>query len=1106
MKSPQNVFSLPIILDGCRVAEKIGSSPLGDLYHVVHPRLGNCALKHLTLSHGQSGEFAEKCLPSLEKMIDLTHPNLATIYQVGKGEGAFVLRELVCGTSLKERLKVKPKFDLVEASQILWDMAMGLLAGYPLGIVYRNIKPTNVILLPNGRARLVDLCLLPTYPGYVSPEQLDHRGSSPASDIYALGIIYYQLLAGYLPTEREGEFWRDLSEKCVHPLIAKMVAPSLEDRYQSPFALIKDVREALQNAGVDVKSLTSGSTQPLPKMAPHAASGKPTQMIFVKEQETQLNTTRKMNYEEYAEKETETAVEGKLEEIYLSNRSLEENPDKALARITHIEDPGERKGNLPARLVHFPKGFEEKVVGHLQQAFRRETWLLKESEIPGQMEVEIDMEQSYILCHFYRYEDQLQGALEKLRRAPGPDAGALPVNHLQTGPGDSTQIKDTGHGETGNLQTVQYSDDEISALKEQSQEDVPESYGTTGTISVDQEQVIHITDTSNNLVQDCYIDTINDITISGPKMSAGGGESQELAGTELEIVVDFRSAYQTMGWTKFVHEHNLKRGEHFELKDASGADPIRRFGLRLEKLEKYQKEQENIARIKEFFQGDYEIRELDRGGMGMVLKLTAKNDPTILSLRPENLWARQRFAPYLRVVKDSKGKEIIYAEIPKGTEFVVKVAFDGHEDSLVQEARILSKVAEDPHVCQTIIGSVQQGRLFTMNDKADQTQIGYYLMLEYAAQGDTERLYHRFPDGKLPPTIAFALMYGMVQTLQKLKKFGIIHRDIKPHNILLDNNGLPKLSDFGLAITTTQESDKLTEERKRLLRIMDEGFLHVSRTHEQARERLMVLEKQIAFLDESSEKYRSLQQDTAALKREIESLRKQEEETAENLKDKYRLISAQENALQGKFAGSLFYAAPEQLDPEAVLTPKCDIYQLGAVMFTLLTGKRPVEGATSLEIMSRILYPVKPEVSDHVKGNPLVDALSKLILKMMLQNQEQRIDIDEAREELDRILFEHTLELRTLPAYPTPAGLETESEMEKRKHRIALAEELHSKCVNLIFSTIFHNQPLPSLGKELEKIVFSCPHCGKKLHLYRHMDGKRGVCPKCRKGMLVKLS
>lgn len=144
-------------------------------------------------------------------------------------------------------------------------------------------------------------------------------------------------------------------------------------------------------------------------------------------------------------------------------------------------------------------------------------------------------------------------------------------------------------------------------------------------------------------------------------------------------------------------------------------------------------------------------------------------------------------------------------------------------------------------------------------------------------------------------------------------------------------------------------------------------------------------------------------------------------------------------------------------------------------------------------------------MSDVVKGSPLIDDLSEIIHKMMAHRPKDRIAVEGVREQMDRLLFKHALELKKIPTYREPTYLKVAGMREHWERKVAFAQELHKNCIKTIFSTIFQSQEFPELSPNVQKIVFTCPGCNKKLHVYRHMDGKKGKCPGCSKAIIIKI-
>src|SRR5262249_38725470 len=146
----------------------------------------------------------------------LAHPNIVQVFDVGETDGRpVIVQELVPGGSLEERLG--PGVPLPESAirSIAFDVASGLAHAHRRGPVHRDLKPANILFDTEGRAKIADFGVARfedsntlTQAGaivgtaaYLSPEQALGDPATPASDVYAFGVIPYRLLAGRLPFE-----------------------------------------------------------------------------------------------------------------------------------------------------------------------------------------------------------------------------------------------------------------------------------------------------------------------------------------------------------------------------------------------------------------------------------------------------------------------------------------------------------------------------------------------------------------------------------------------------------------------------------------------------------------------------------------------------------------------------------------------------------------------------------------------------------------------------------------------------------------------------------------------------------------------------------------
>ncbi len=264
-----------IYLGKYRIIRLVGSGGMADVYEAEDTTLGRrVALKVLPPEFARDEERVARFQKEVRAAAQLSHPNIVVVYEVGEDKGYyFYSMQLVTGGDLKER--IRQGLDPQEALNILKQIASALTDAHAHGFVHRDIKPENILFDEKGNALLTDLGIARVMssgtrltktgmsigtPHYMSPEQARGLDVDGRSDLYSLGIVFYEMLTGKVPYTAEETVaiaYKHVNDplpelplklKKYQPILDNLLAKEPADRYQSADALIRDI-ELIQSGG-----------------------------------------------------------------------------------------------------------------------------------------------------------------------------------------------------------------------------------------------------------------------------------------------------------------------------------------------------------------------------------------------------------------------------------------------------------------------------------------------------------------------------------------------------------------------------------------------------------------------------------------------------------------------------------------------------------------------------------------------------------------------------------------------------------------------------------------------------------------------------------------
>ncbi len=280
---------MPIVNNRYRIERNVGRGGMAEVF-LAHDLLLDrpVALKVLFAEYANDPNFVERFRREAQSAAGLTHPNIVAVYDWGKVNNTyFIAMEFVQGRTLASVLKEKLRLDARQASDIAVDIASALGFAHENGVVHRDIKPGNILIGSMGQVKVADFGIARalgaavedglTQTGsvmgtatYLSPEQAQGSQPDPRSDIYSLGVVMYEMVAGRVPFIGDNavgiayqqvhgvppalsEFVTDVPPE-FEAIVAKCMAKSAERRYAKAGALRDDLRRF--SAGEEVVALT----------------------------------------------------------------------------------------------------------------------------------------------------------------------------------------------------------------------------------------------------------------------------------------------------------------------------------------------------------------------------------------------------------------------------------------------------------------------------------------------------------------------------------------------------------------------------------------------------------------------------------------------------------------------------------------------------------------------------------------------------------------------------------------------------------------------------------------------------------------------------------
>ena len=267
-----------IIAERYELLELIGQGGMADVYLAQDIILNRTiAIKILRTSLAKDPIYVTRFQREASAAAALSHKNIVEIYDVGEDEDKYyIVMEYVPGMTLKELILKRGAVHVVEAIDIMKQVISGISKAHQLGIIHRDLKPQNILVTDSGVAKIADFGIASMQSlaqvtqtdvimgslHYLAPELARGEKATAQSDVYALGIVFYELLLGEVPFNGESpvnialkHMQEDLPSllefnpsipQSVENIVIKATAKNLNDRYKSATEMLDDIKTCME--------------------------------------------------------------------------------------------------------------------------------------------------------------------------------------------------------------------------------------------------------------------------------------------------------------------------------------------------------------------------------------------------------------------------------------------------------------------------------------------------------------------------------------------------------------------------------------------------------------------------------------------------------------------------------------------------------------------------------------------------------------------------------------------------------------------------------------------------------------------------------------------